>query len=226
MKRIWLYIITIVSMFTIMTSTYATRTTFDHNSITGEHSQNYMELMLKSARDGSKAALEEGLEYETKRNEKIELYGMPYPTTSYFTDYDDGALIEAKILTKSITSQFTEEEIYLMAQLVQAEAGSDWLPDELQLHVGSVILNRIANRKFPGTLEGVVYQPGQYTPAWTGAINNTPSERTLENVRWLVENGSISPINVVWQAEFKQGKTIYWSYYNEVSGSTTYICAS
>lgn len=226
MKRIWLYIITIASVFTIITSTHATRTTFDHSSITGAYSLNYMELMLESARDGSEQAMEQGLEYETKRNEKIQMYELPYQQTTYFTDYDDGALIEAKIVTKSITAQFTEEDIYLLAQLVQAEAGSDWLPDELQLHVGSVVLNRIANSKFPNTLNGVVYQPGQYTPAWTGAINNTPTERTLENVRWLIENGSISPINVVWQAEFKQGETVYWSYYNEVAGSTTYICAS
>ena len=113
-----------------------------------------------------------------------------------------------------------------MTRLVYAEAGSSWLPDELQLHVGSVILNRIANDCFPDTLYDVVYQKGQYAPTWTGAINNTPDERTIANVMWLIENGSISPINVVWQAEFKQGKTVYWSYYNEVSGSTTYICAS
>ena len=226
MKRIWLYFFAITMVFTALITTQATEVPCNHYPITGEHSVNYLELMLEAARDGSAKALSMGAEYEKKRNDKIQMFDLPYLTTSYFQDYDDGALIESKILSKLITAQFNEEDIDLMTRLVYAEAGSSWLPDELQLHVGSVILNRIANDCFPDTLYDVVYQKGQYAPMWTGAINNTPDERTIANVMWLIENGSISPINVVWQAEFKQGKTVYWSYYNEVSGSTTYICAS
>lgn len=93
---------------------------------------------------------------------------------------------------------YSEEDLDLLARLITAEMGSEWVPDEVQLYVGSVPLNRMKSDAFPGeTLYDVVYQKGQYSPTWTGAINNTPDERTIENAKKLLTEGSVLPENVV-----------------------------
>lgn len=119
---------------------------------------------------------------------------------------------------------YTEDDLDLFARLLTAEVGSTWIPDEIQLYVGSVVLNRMAHEYFPDTLYDVIYQPGQYSPTWNGRINNTPDERTIENARKLLEEGSVLPANVVFQANFKQGEGIHYKYYDEILGTTTYFC--
>ena len=120
---------------------------------------------------------------------------------------------------------YSEEDLDLLARLMTAEMGSEWVPDEVQLYVGSVPLNRMKSDAFPGaTLYDVIYQEGQYSPTWTGAINNTPDKRTIENAKKLLTEGSVLPENVVFQANFKQGDGVYYEYYDEILGTTTYFC--
>lgn len=119
---------------------------------------------------------------------------------------------------------YSEEDLDLLARLITAEMGCSWVPDDIQLYVGSVVLNRMESSLFPDTLYDVIYQKGQYSPTWSGAINNTPDERTVENARTLLENGSVLPANVVFQANFKQGDGVYAEYYDEYLGTTTYFC--
>lgn len=119
---------------------------------------------------------------------------------------------------------YTEEDLDLLARLITAEMGASWVSDEIQLYVGSVVLNRMQHPLFPDTLYDVIYAKGQYSPTWTGAINNTPDERTIENARQLLEQGSVLPENVVFQANFPQGDGVYYEYYDEVLGTTTYFC--
>lgn len=106
---------------------------------------------------------------------------------------------------------YTEEELYLLARLIRAEAGADWCSDTMQLYTGSVVLNRVASDYYPNDLYSVIYQknPIQYQCVSNGAINKEPDERSLEHARYLLENGSQLPDNVVFQAEFKQGSGVY-----------------
>ena len=106
---------------------------------------------------------------------------------------------------------YTPEDLDLLARVINSEAGSSWLSDEHQLAVGSVVLNRVADSRFPNTLKGVVYQRGQYACVWSGMINRTPSERAINNAKYLLENGVTIPTNVVWQAQFRQGVGL-WKY--------------
>lgn len=119
---------------------------------------------------------------------------------------------------------YTEEDLDLLARLITAEMGASWVSDEMQLYVGSVVINRMNHELFPDTLYDVIYAKGQYSPTWNGAINNTPDERTIENARQLLEHGSVLPENVVFQANFPQGDGTYYEYYDEVLGTTTYFC--
>lgn len=119
---------------------------------------------------------------------------------------------------------YTEEDLDLLARLITAEMGASWVSDEMQLYVGSVVINRMNHELFPDTLYDVIYAKGQYSPTWNGTINNTPDERTIENARQLLEHGSVLPENVVFQANFPQGDGTYYEYYDEVLGTTTYFC--
>lgn len=108
-------------------------------------------------------------------------------------------------------SKYTQAELDLLARLIHSEAGSSWLTDEHQLAVGSVVLNRVADSRFPNTISGVVYQRGQYACVPNGMINRTPSERAIKNAKYLLENGVTIPTNVVWQSQIKQGNGV-WKY--------------
>jgi hypothetical protein len=113
--------------------------------------------------------------------------------------------------TKNVPANYTQADLDLLARVICCEAGSSWLTDEHQLAVGSVVLNRVADSRFPNTISGVVYQKGQYACVPNGAINRTPSERALKNAKYLLENGVTIPTNVVWQAQFRQGNGV-WKY--------------
>lgn len=123
-----------------------------------------------------------------------------------------------------IETSYTEEELDLLARIINAEAGSSWIPDEVQLYVGSVVLNRVKSDRFPDTIKDVIYQKGQYSPTWNGSINKKPSQRAIDNAKYLLENGSVLPDGVVFQANFRQGSSVYYKYYDKTLGTTTYFC--
>ena len=99
-----------------------------------------------------------------------------------------------------------ESKVYMLAHLIGGEAGADWCTDELQLMVGSVVLNRIASERFPDNMHDVIFQEGQYSVTWNGAYEKEPTERTIQNARYLLEHGPTIPSDVLWQANFPQGK--------------------
>ena len=145
--------------------------------------------------------------------------GLPYTHEEYVEYYKDEediyreAIIgEAEILT------YTEEELELLAHLIFAEAGSDWCSDKLQQYTGSVVLNRIKSKYYPNNMHDVIYQKGQYSVVNSGAINKTPNERAYNVARFLLENGSVLPENVVFQSQKIQGDGIYEKVQN------TYFC--
>ena len=109
---------------------------------------------------------------------------------------------------------YDKDELDLLARLIMAEAGSDWCKDDMLAYVGSVVLNRMASDKYPDTMYKVIYQPGQYACVNNGHINKEPTERCWEIAEDLLVNGSVLPENVVYQAEFRQGKGVYCTVQN------------
>ncbi|NBH15520.1 spore cortex-lytic protein [Lachnospiraceae bacterium] len=59
------------------------------------------------------------------------------------------------------------DEVTLLGALIQCEAGSE--PYEGQLAVGAVVMNRL-RAGYAGSISGVIYQSGQFTPASSGAL--------------------------------------------------------
>lgn len=102
---------------------------------------------------------------------------------------------------------YTEKDLYILAHVICGEAQS--YPDAEQRYVGSVVLNRMNSGRYPGTIEGVVFQSGQYSCTRDGNYYRTPTAANWANAKWLLENGSILPSNVVYQSGGRQGRGVY-----------------
>lgn len=121
-----------------------------------------------------------------------------FTSTSSITEYQT---TEVKTVPTTING-----DVYLLAQLIQAEA-DDECSDEHKLWVGQVALNRIKHPGFENTLKDVIYEPGQYPSAESGAINNIPSHRSLTAAKTLLD-GLVLDDEAIWQSNFPQGEVI------------------
>ena len=112
---------------------------------------------------------------------------------------------------------YTERELEILALIIYQEAGSDLCSDTARQMVGEVVLNRVADPRFPGSIEAVALQQAQYGRLhWTGiqwpARATNPGElhavdRAYKVAQDLLE-GTVTkllPSDTVWQAEFVQG---------------------
>lgn len=127
-------------------------------------------------------------------------------------------LVKVKNQNKTIKQKekYTDEELYIMSHLIYGEAGN--CSDELQIAVGSVVLNRVKSKYFPNTIKEVVFQKGQYACTWDGNYDKSPDEQAINNSKYLLESGSQLPAACIFQAEFIQGDGVYKTIGN------TYIC--
>ena len=80
---------------------------------------------------------------------------------------------------------------------------------EKDLEILSHIICGVKNSRFPNTFEEVAFQKRQYACTRDGNYYRQPTEKNIANAKYLLENGSVLPENVVFQAEFKQGKGVY-----------------
>ena len=119
---------------------------------------------------------------------------------------------------------YTDEDLYVLSHIISAEAGN--CQEKMMLYVGSVVLNRVADKRFPDTIKEVVFQtdPLQYGPIEDGSYYNEPTEDALEVAEYLLENGSQLPADVIYQSN-----KILGEYYTEMEpppgiGSTMYFC--
>ena len=116
---------------------------------------------------------------------------------------------------------YTDEDLYILSHIISAEAGN--CSEDMMLSVGSVVLNRVADDRFPDTIEDVVFQKGQYSPTWNGAYYQEPTEGAQKVAEQLLTEGSQIDESVVWQAEFPQGNGVYDTI-ESPWGTTMYFC--
>lgn len=160
-------------------------------------SKDYSELMAECVLDQDEKM---GEVYMVKRNKKANLYGG---------------------------TKFSYEDLEILSKIIEAEAGMLWLDDYIRMCVGEVLMNRVASKDFPDTIREVAYQEGQYHHIKYGIFDEiVPTEKSV-NVALRLLNGErvINDINVVFQANFPQGKGIYKIIHDELLGST-YLCYS
>lgn len=156
--------------------------------------------------------------YEAQRNLKIVDMGKDMSTTEVFTAAHSYAEIEEIRNPHTSYYTYTEDDLIQLARIVYAEAGASWCSDAHQRAVATVVMNRVTSSRFPNTIYDVLHAAGQYP----NTCNNTVyTERTLENARYVLENGPTS--EGIWQNTSKQGTTVLEIYSYE-GHSTTYIC--
>jgi N-acetylmuramoyl-L-alanine amidase len=72
---------------------------------------------------------------------------------------------------------YNSDDVYWLSRIINAEARGEIF--EGRVAVGNVILNRVASPLFPDTVYSVIFDNRygiQFTPAYSGAIYNSPSE--------------------------------------------------
>ena len=132
------------------------------------------------------------------------------------------ATIAGAILITQPVMAYSEDDLYELSHIINAEAGDAACTDELRIAVGSVVLNRVASDLFPDTIYAVIHQEGQYRPTWDGGFLKEPSEASVEVAKMLLEEGSQLPGDCLYQANFVQGSAVY-EQFNTIYGPT-YIC--
>jgi hypothetical protein len=129
------------------------------------------------------------------------------------------ALAGAGTVETETERNYSDDDVWYLSRVIQAESG--YCERAMMEGVGSVVLNRRDDDRFPDTIKEVIEQPGQYsTLSWLSS--QTPTEEVMEVTIDLLENGSKFPPEVVWQANFPQGSGTYQTL--STSYSTMYFC--
>ena len=113
---------------------------------------------------------------------------------SYIELVDKNERLESGLQEKRC--KYTEDEVYLLAQCVEAEAGYN---PESQKYVTQVILNRVNSSRYPDTIERVIYQKtgkgvAQFSVAYNGSMEGRKvKSETLANVYNVLLYGTDLP---------------------------------
>lgn len=116
---------------------------------------------------------------------------------------------------------YSGEELEMLALVIYQEAGADYCSDETRLMVGTVVMNRIVDPRFPDTMYDVITEERAYGELhWTGIVwpsrASHPTEahaverayaiaeRILLGERTLAED-------VVFQSEYIMGEIVAYS---------------
>ena len=145
---------------------------------------------------------------------------------------------EIQLLNTPICKEISYNEVYnaenddlmLLARLIQNEAGADICTDEHQRAVASVLMNHVASPYFPNTVYGCIFS------GWVDNGNKdygigsvaqfyslVPTERAIANAQYVLTYGSTVG-DAIYQAEFIQGEIVAVFEYPDSGLSTTYIC--
>ena len=113
---------------------------------------------------------------------------------------------------------YSEKDLEYLAIVIYQEAGGDNFSDDTRLKVGTVVMNRVADPRFPDDLHGVLTQKSQYGLLhWTGVVwadraNNPGEEHAVKRAYKCAEQILMGyrsfGEDVIWQAEFAQGSEI------------------
>lgn len=133
-------------------------------------------------------------------------------------------------------AQYSDEDIRILTTTVFHEVGHT--TEQLRQYVAQVVLNRVEDSRFPDTVKGVITQPGQYSTKYAtveaaNAIQATDSKNGTyyygiceDSVKAAMMGQVEMPSNVLYQANFSQGKGVWKSVYFNSGwyASTSYFC--
>jgi len=104
---------------------------------------------------------------------------------------------------------FTEEDYRLLAKLVQVEVGYESY--EAHLAVANVVLNRVADSRFPNSIRDVIYSGKQFPPAHNGLLDKSKPNATVLRATKDALNGKNNVKDAVYFYNPRVTKGSFWS---------------
>ncbi|MBQ3380124.1 MAG: cell wall hydrolase [Clostridia bacterium] len=157
--------------------------------------------------------------FDAHEAKKAEAHAVAENARALGATENDSVIIAAKALWQQAQSEI-EKELDMLARVVYFEAGSSWISDRHQQLVACVLLNRCADSRFPDTISENIYRKGQY--ACAGRLYSVSEEkipsRCYDNAKAAAYGNVECPSDVIFQAQFRQGRGVY-----ERDGNT-YFC--
>jgi len=143
---------------------------------------------------------------------------MPHP----IVPKEEAVMTVAEIATVAepevVEPTYSEADLEMLALVIYQEAGGDACSDETRLMVGNVVLNRVADDRFPDTIEEVLLQERQYGRLhWTGLVWPERASQSVEahavqrayDCAERVLNGErLLPDDVIFQSEYVLGEIV------------------
>ncbi len=102
-----------------------------------------------------------------------------------------------------------KNELFWLAQNIYWESRNQ--PSLGQFLVGVVTLNRMKNKRWPNTVEGVVRQPDQFSWYWDGE-----SDKATESKAWVKSLDYAKYISIMYDVLDPSYKQIYWFHRDDV----------
>lgn len=120
------------------------------------------------------------------------------------------------------TKKNNMSDLEMLACVIYQEAGSDSICDDCRRRVADVVLNRVADSRFPNSIYKVLTAKNQYGKfcktgiVWPKCAKYAGEKHAVERAYRIAEevlNGQHSDLygkGYVWQAQFKQGTSGFW----------------
>ncbi len=115
-------------------------------------------------------------------------------------------------------ASYTDAELEMLALVIYQEAGGDACSDDTRLKVGTVVMNRVADSRFPDSIYEVLTQELQYGRLyWTGLVwperASQPGEahaveRAYDCAERILEGERFLPEDVIFQSEYIMGEIV------------------
>lgn len=89
--------------------------------------------------------------------------------------------VKIQIAKAKARNNYSNSDLRLMSSIINCEAGIE--PYQGKIAVGIVVMNRIKSKSFPNTLEGVIYQSGQFSPVRNGSLRKRLAQYDAGRIR-------------------------------------------
>ncbi len=89
--------------------------------------------------------------------------------------------VKIQIAKAKARNNYSGSDLRLMSSIINCEAGIE--PYQGKIAVGIVVMNRIKSKSFPNTLEGVIYQSGQFSPVTNGSLRKRLAQYDAGKIR-------------------------------------------
>ena len=138
---------------------------------------------VKIAAVEAKIAYEAKLEEERRAAEEAERIAR------------EKAEAEAAAAAQAEAEAAQQAEKELLASLIFCEAGNQ--PYEGQVAVGAVVMNRIKSSSYPDTMEEVIYQSGQFSPAMSGWLDRVRANQSYTEAAMQAAEDALAGSNPI-----------------------------